>query len=236
MTSSDGKYNVKVTWLGRAAFKIISPEGKIIYIDPWLKENPLCPPDYKDIAKLRADLICFTHTHVDHLGDTVEMAKLTGAKIVVMVDLSQGLVQQGVDPGQLVRLSYGGTDQIDGVAASLVPAWHIPSAAGVVLGFSSGFKLYHAGDTNLFLDMSLIKTLYSPQLALIPIGGIFTMDDYAASLACRDYIQPQYAIPMHYPARSIASASTECAESFKKHLQGSNTKVIILQPGETAKF
>jgi L-ascorbate metabolism protein UlaG (beta-lactamase superfamily) len=236
MARPDGKFKVQVTWLGRAAFKIISPEGKIIYIDPWLKDNPLCPAEYKDVSKLKADIICFTHTHGDHLGDTVELAKLTGAKVVVMVDLSQGLVQQGLDANQLIRLSYGGTDDVAGVKASLVPAWHIPSAAGVVLGFSSGFKLYHAGDTCLFLDMSLIKTLYSPQLVLLPVGGIFTMDDYAASLACREYIQPQFAIPMHYPARSIASASTECADNFKKHLQGSKTEVIILKPGETVNF
>jgi L-ascorbate metabolism protein UlaG (beta-lactamase superfamily) len=236
MAKPDGKYNVQVTWLGRAAFKIISPEGKIIYIDPWLRDNPLCPAEYKDVTKLKADIICFTHTHGDHQGDTVELAKLTGAMVVVMVDLSQGLVQQGVDANQLIRLSFGGTDRVAGVNASLVPAWHIPSAAGVVLGFSSGFKLYHAGDTCLYLDMSLIKTLFAPQLALIPVGGIFTMDDYAASLACREYIQPQYAIPMHYPARSIASASAECAENFKKHLHGSGIEAIILKPGETMNF
>ena len=236
MAKPDGKYKVQVTWLGRAAFKIISPEGKIIYIDPWLRDNPLCPAEYKDVGKLKADIICFTHTHGDHQGDTVELAKLTGARVVVMVDLSQGLVQQGVDASQLIRLSFGGTDQVAGIKASLVPAWHIPSAAGVVLGFSSGFKLYHAGDTCLYLDMSLIKTLFAPQLALIPVGGIFTMDDYAASIACREYIQPQYAIPMHYPARSIASASSECADTFKKHLQGSKIEVIILKPGETVNF
>ncbi len=236
MAGPDGKFNVQVTWLGRAAFKIVSPEGKIIYIDPWLKDNPLCPADYKDIGKLKAHLICFTHTHADHLGDTVELAKITGAKVVAMVDLSQGLVQQGLDASQLVRLSYGGTDLVEGVKASLVPAWHIPSAAGVVLNFSSGFTLYHAGDTCLYLDMSLIKTLYNPRLALIPVGGIFTMDDYAASVACREFIQPQYAIPMHYPARSIASASSECANSFKEHLHGSKIEVIIVKPGEIVDF
>ncbi len=236
MAKPDGKYKVQVTWLGRAAFKIISPEGKILYIDPWLRENPLCPADYKDVGKLKADLICFTHTHVDHLGDTVELAKITGARVVVMVDLSQGLVQQGLDASQLVRLSFGGTEQVAGVKASLVPAWHIPSSAGIVLGFSTGFSLYHAGDSCLYLDMSLINTLYHPQLALIPVGGIFTMDDYAASIACREYLQPQYAIPMHYPARSIASASSECADSFKEHLLGSKIEVIILKPGETVNF
>jgi L-ascorbate metabolism protein UlaG (beta-lactamase superfamily) len=236
MARPDGKYKVQVTWLGRAAFKIVSPEGKIIYLDPWLKDNPLCPAEYKDISKLKADIICFTHTHVDHLGDTVELAKLSGAKVVVMVDLSQSLVQQGVEANQLVRISYGGTDQVAGVKASLVPAWHIPSAAGVVLGFSSDFTLYHAGDTCLYLDMSLIKTLYAPQLALIPVGGIFTMDDYAASIACREYIQPQYAIPMHYPARSASVASTECADNFKKHMHGSKIDVIIMKPGETVNF
>jgi L-ascorbate metabolism protein UlaG (beta-lactamase superfamily) len=236
MAKKQGEYKVQVTWLGRAAFKLVSPEGKIIFIDPWLKDNPKCPAEYKDLPRLKADLILFSHGHGDHQGDTVELSKITGAPVVVMVDLSAALVQQGVDASKVIRLSFGGAAPVAGVNVSMVPAWHIPSAAGIVVGFSSGFALYHAGDTCLFSDMALIKTLYAPQLALLPIGGTFTMDEYAASLACKDYLRPQYVIPMHYPARSVDPAPSLSADKFRHFLEGGETEVIVLNPGETHNF
>ena len=201
MTGPKGTFRIQVTWLWRAAFKLVSPEGKVIFIDPWLRDNPMCPAEYKDLDKLGADVILFTHSHYDHEGDTAEIAKRTGAKVITIVDLMASLRQKGVDASQIVSLSYGGTAEVAGISASMVPAWHtsVPSV-GFVLSFSSGFKIYHTGDTCLFSDMSLIRTIYEPHLVLLPVGGTYTMDDYAASLACRDYLHPRYVIPMHYPA------------------------------------
>ena len=119
----------------------------------------------------------------------------------------------------------------------MVPAWHTtPPSVGFVVGFSSGFKIYHPGDTCLFSDMSLIKTLHEPQLVLIPVGGTYTMDDYAASLACRNYLQPQYVIPMHYPADPNDTSPSDCADKFRHHMNGSGVEVIMVKPGETIRF
>ena len=189
MTKPLGQYRVQVTWLWRAAFRLVSPEGRIIFIDPWLNGNPMCPTEYKNLDKLEADMILFTHGHYDHEGDTAEIAKKTGATVIAIVDLAASLREKGVDASQIAPLSYGGTAEVAGITASMVPAWHtsLPSV-GFVVGFSSGLKVYHPGDTCLFSDMSLIKTLYAPQVVLIPVGGTYTMDEYAASLACRDCV------------------------------------------------
>ncbi len=237
MAKPSGQYKVQVTWLWRAAFKLVSPEGKIIFIDPWLTKNPMCPAEYKELDKLKADVILFTHTHHDHEGDTVELAKKTGAAVVAIVDLRESLQQRGVNLAQIVPLSYGGTAKVAGITASMVPAWHTtPSSVGFVLGFSSDFKVYHTGDTCLFSDMSLIKALHEPQLVLVPVGGTYTMDDNAASLACRNFLQPKYAIPMHYPAYPNDTSPSDCAKKFAQHMQGSDTEVIIMKPGETVHF
>ena len=197
----------------------------------------MCPAEYREIDKLEADLILFTHGHYDHEGDTAEIAKKTGAAVIASVDLRASLQQKGVDTGQIIPLSYGGTAQVEGIAASMVPAWHTASpSVGFVVGFSSGLNIYHPGDTCLFSDMSLIKTLHKPQLVLIPVGGTYTMDDYAASLACRNYLQPQYVIPMHYPADPRDTSPSDCAEEFRQHMQGSGIEVIMAKPGGTIKF
>ena len=231
------QYKVQVTWLWRAAFKLVSPEGKIIFIDPWLKDNPMCPAEYKDPDKLEADVILFTHGHYDHEGDTAKIAKRTGATVIVSFDLMESLLQKGVNSDQIIPLSYGGSAQFAGVTVSMVPAWHTSwPSVGFVVGFSSGFKVYHLGDTCLFSDLSLIKALHKPQLALVPVGGIYTMDDYAASLACRNYLQPQYVIPMHYPGQPDDTSPSDCAEKFRHHMQGSGTEVIVAKPGESINF
>lgn len=182
-------------------------------------------------------MILFTHSHYDHEGDTAEVAKKTGAMVIAIVDLMESLRQKGIDAGQIVPLSYGGTAQVAEITVSMVPAWHTSSpSVGFVVGFSSNFKVYHLGDTCLFSDMSLIKALHEPQLVLVPVGGTYTMDDYAASLACRNYLQPQYVIPMHYPAHIDDTSPCDCAEKFRLHMQGSGTEVIMTKPGERINF
>ena len=169
----------------------------------------------------------------------MELAKKTGAKVITSVDEREPLVQKGLKLDQIVYMSYGGAITVSAITASMVPAWHTaapPSSVGFVVGFSSGLNVYHAGDTCIFSDMSLIKTLHEPQLCLVPVGGLFTMDDRAAALACREYLKPQYAIPMHYPANPREAPSDECAQRFSQHMKGSATEVIIMKAGETVSF
>lgn len=237
MTKPSGQYQVDVTWLWRATFKLMTPEGKIVFIDPWLKNNPLCPGEYKEIEKQKADVIIFTHMHHDHIGDTVELAKHTEASIVGAVEMRAMFQEKGIDLARLVMLSYGGTGCAADVSVSMVPAWHTsPPSWGVVLKFSNGFTVYHTGDTCLFSDMSLVKTLYEPNLVLIPVGDVYTMNPYAASLACRNYIQPQYAIPMHFPGLIADTSPSDLGEKFRQHMEGSGIEVIVMKPGETVRF
>jgi L-ascorbate metabolism protein UlaG (beta-lactamase superfamily) len=237
MAKPSGQYKVQLTWLWRAAFRFVSPEGKIVFIDPWLTKNPVCPAEYKDMSKLKADVIIFTHMHYDHVGDTAELAKKTGAKVVAIVDLRDNLVEQGVDASKIAALSYGGTVEVGGITASMVPAWHTtPPSVGFVIGFSSGLKIYHSGDTCLFSDMGLIKTLHNPQLCLLPVGGVYTMDDNAANLACRNYLKPQYVIPMHYPFNPMDTSPSDKGELFRKRMEGSGIEVVMAKPGETINF
>ncbi len=239
MAKPRGQYKVQVTWLWRSAFRMLSPEGLNVLIDPWLTANPLCPPEYKDLDKVKADIILFTHGHGDHEGDAVELAKKTGAKVITSVDQREPMLQKGLKLEQIVYMSYGGTVAVSGITASMVPAWHTaapPSSVGFVVGFSSGLKIYHAGDTCVFSDMSLIKTLHEPHLCLLPVGGLYTMDDRAASLACREFLKPQYVIPMHYPANPRETPSDECAQRFSQQMRGSGIEVIIMKPGETVSF
>jgi L-ascorbate metabolism protein UlaG (beta-lactamase superfamily) len=157
--------------------------------------------------------------------------------VITIVDLRESLQRKGIGIDQIVPLSYGGTTQVAGITATMVPAWHTCSpSVGFVVGFSSGFILYHSGDTCLFSDMSLIRDLYKPQLVILPVGGVYTMDDYAASLACRNYLQPQYAIPMHYPANPNDTSPSDCGDRFSDHMQGSDTEVIIARLGDAINF
>src|SRR5687767_5115513 len=152
--------DVRITWLGHAAFKIQSAQGKIVYIDPWLG-NPKCPDGEKQVQ--RADMLLVTHGHFDHLGDTVDIAQQTQAKVVCNFEISVWLESQGVKSA--IGMNKGGTLQLDGLSITMVSADHSSgikgehgivdggSPNGFVLELENGYKIYHAGDTNVFGDM-----------------------------------------------------------------------------------
>jgi L-ascorbate metabolism protein UlaG (beta-lactamase superfamily) len=226
----------EITWLGHATFLIRSPKGKDIVTDPWFKENPKCPPEYQNLD--RADIITVSHGHFDHMGGAAELAKRTGATVVSNFEIAGYLEAQGVE--HTVGMNKSGTVQIDGIALTMVHAVHSSGigtdqgqiyggeAGGFVIQLENGLTLYHAGDTGVFSDMALIHELYAPDIALLPIGGHFTMAPKEAAYAV-GLLKPKVVIPMHY---GTFPALTGHPDELKR-LVGGTTDVVALTPGET---
>jgi L-ascorbate metabolism protein UlaG (beta-lactamase superfamily) len=223
---------MKITRLGHAAFLL---EGKDrILVDPFLTGNPLASTS---ADKVDCDIICVTHGHSDHLGDAVAIARRTGAVIASIVELSDWLEKTGV---KSVGFNMGGTAVIKSTKVTMVPAFHSSSIGAPGLEFSaamavgmvidSGKVVYHAGDTCVFGDMKLIRELYKPDVALLPIGGFFTMDPKQAAMATA-LISPKIAIPMHYGTWPLIEQDPKEFERLAK--KSSKAKIVILKPGES---
>jgi L-ascorbate metabolism protein UlaG (beta-lactamase superfamily) len=223
---------MKITRLGHAAFLL---EGKDrILVDPFLTGNPLASTS---ADKVDCDIICVTHGHSDHLGDAVDIARRTGAVIASIVELSDWLEKTGV---KSVGFNMGGTAVIKNTKVTMVPAFHSSSIGAPGLEFSaamavgmvidSGRVVYHAGDTCVFGDMKLIRELYKPDVALLPIGGFFTMDPKQAAMATA-LISPKIAIPMHYGTWPLIEQDPKEFERLAK--KSSKAKIVILKPGES---
>lgn len=191
---------VKLSWLGHSCFEIRC--GKTILIDPFIDSNPSA---MVSASELEPDIIAVTHGHSDHLGDTVSIAQRTGCVVVCIHEVSQYLKSKGI---QTIGMNIGGTVQVDDISFTMTDARHSSSideanwsfdggkAAGFVITCND-VSVYHAGDTGLFKDMELISELYHPDVALLPIGGRYTMDAKDAALAV-EMLQVKMAIPMHY--------------------------------------
>ena len=225
--------DVAVTWLGHASFRLDSPTGKRIYVDPWL-ENPKCPDAEQEPE--RADVIAITHGHSDHVGSVAEIAKKFSPEIVAMVELKGWLGGQGVDVGETPGPNKGGTVELDGIKFTLVNAFHSSSsadgaylgeAAGIVTEFENGTKLYFAGDTCVFGDMQLIGRIYSPDVAVLPIGGHFTMDPREAGVAL-ELLGTKRCIPCHFGTFPLLTGTPD---ELRGHAPG--VEVLALEPGET---
>jgi L-ascorbate metabolism protein UlaG (beta-lactamase superfamily) len=182
--------DASLTWLGHASFRLDSPGGKRIYVDPFLSGNPTCPE--AEQSPERVDVIAITHGHGDHVGDAVQLAKKFGPEIVCMVELKGWLGQQGAPVGQLPGFNKGGSQEIDGIRYTLVNAFHssaaddgtyLGEAAGLVIRLENGTTVYFAGDTCVFGDMQLIGRIYKPDVAVLPIGDWFTMGPEEAAVA-----------------------------------------------------
>jgi L-ascorbate metabolism protein UlaG (beta-lactamase superfamily) len=208
-----------LTWLGHSTFRLDTASGKRIYVDPFLNGNPKCPEN--EVSPERVDIIAITHAHGDHLGDTVALAKQHGATVVAPVELADWLqikheLKNVRDPNK------GGTVDVDGVKFTLTNAHHSSSndnleymgePCGIVVTTEDGKKVYFAGDTCVFGDMQLIGRLYSPDVAVLPIGDHYTMGPKEASLAV-ELLGVKRVVPCHYgtfPALTGTPAELEVA-------------------------
>jgi L-ascorbate metabolism protein UlaG (beta-lactamase superfamily) len=195
--------NASLTWLGHASFRIDSPAGKRIYVDPWTS-GPTCPPSERDPERI--DVIAVTHGHGDHVGDVAKLGKKHRPRLVAIHELAAWLDRQGYPGAAGGGMGKGGTVIVDGIAFTLTNAFHSSSTpdgtyagepAGLVIRLENGFTLYHAGDTCVFGDMQLIGRIYRPDLAIIPIGDHYTMGPKEAAVAL-ELLGVKRCVPCHW--------------------------------------
>ena len=252
---SNAAMAASLQWFGQSAFKITTDSGKIILVDPFITKNPKTPEDLKDLSKLGdVALILVTHGHGDHMGDTAELAKMTGAKVAMNADMGSTVQSLGLIPKeQLIRFNKGGPIMPvgDDIRITLTRAEHSSSInhknleTGMVEvhpgGEPSGFiielipedkTLYHAGDTGVFGDMIFIGNYYQPDYALLPIGGHFTMDPVHAAYAVDGLLKTPKVIPMHYGTFPPLKGTPD---EFKAALRG-ESEVIVMEPGQKIKI
>jgi L-ascorbate metabolism protein UlaG (beta-lactamase superfamily) len=226
---------IKLTWLGHATFRFETPGGKIILIDPWVMNNPMCPEKEKTLR--RVDVMLVTHAHGDHIGDAVEIGSKHKPAVVAIPELARWLGKKGLQ--NLVEMNKGGTVKVADNKVTMVHADHScgiqdgdqilygGEAVGFVIEFENGVKVYHAGDTNVFGDMKIIHDLYAPEIALLPIGDHYTMSPREAAYAA-NLLQTKTVIPMHFGTFPVLTGRPS---ELQKLLP--NVEVLEMKPGQT---
>ena len=228
--------SVQAQWLGHSAFKLVSPAGKTILIDPFLSQNPTTPDECKQQDDV--DYILLTHGHADHVGDTLDIAQDTDCTVATMVELSRLLVNKhGLNEEQAVEFNKGGTVDFDDFSVTMVSANHSSSfqgdyagePAGLVISFDDDITFYHLGDTNIFYDLELYGELYEPDIIAMPMGDHYTMGPDEASLAC-ELIDADYALPVHYGTMPVLTGDPEEFKTLTE--ERCDTEVWIPEAGE----
>ena len=228
-----------LTWLGHNSFKLVTRGAKTVLLDPWVEGNPACPKEHKTFDKI--DVMTISHGHGDHMADAVTLGKKFKPVVVCNYEIHLYLSRKGVNGTS--PMNKGGTQETAGLKFTMVHATHSSGIedggqivyggepCGFVITLEDGTRVYHAGDTGVHADMALIGELYQPEIALLPIGDLYTMGPREAAYAAR-MLKPKFIVPAHY---GTFPALTGSPDALKEELEKLNVKseVVALRPGET---
>jgi L-ascorbate metabolism protein UlaG (beta-lactamase superfamily) len=228
--------DASLTWLGHASFRIDSPGGKRIYVDPWLDGNPKCPAAEQEPE--RCDVVAVTHGHDDHIASAPDLCRRFSAPVIAIVELAKWLSEQGIE--NPIGMNKGGTVEVEGVRFTMTNAFHSSSTvndggatvytgepAGYVIELENGTKVYFAGDTCVFGDMQLIGRLYAPDVAVLPIGDHYTMGPQQAALAL-ELLGTMRCVPCHWGTFPLLKGTPD---ELRRLAAG--VEIVSIEPGET---
>ncbi|HVM18043.1 MAG TPA: metal-dependent hydrolase [Gaiellaceae bacterium] len=229
--------DLSLTWLGHATFRVDTPGGKRVYVDPWLS-NPKAPDGAAEVE--RVDVIAITHGHNDHVGETIEIAREHAPKIVAIYELAGWLEAQGVENASQWGMNKGGTAEVEGIRFTMTQAHHsgafggddgsityLGEPGGYVVEFENGTKVYFAGDTCVFGDMALIRRIYEPDVAVLPIGDHYTMGPREAAVAL-ELLGVRRCVPCHYGTFPVLRGTPEELRELAPDVE-----ILASSPGET---
>jgi L-ascorbate metabolism protein UlaG (beta-lactamase superfamily) len=238
--------SLKIRWLGHASFLITTESDKRIFLDPWIKTNPVCPIKIEDVKK--ADIVCVTHGHPDHLGDAFEIVMKTDAVLICSPEIGVIAERKGIkyDGKNSYPLNIGGSVTVKGIEVTMTSAAHTSDtwegdqlitgsgSCGYIVVTDDGIRTYYAGDTGLFGDMKLIGQIYAPHIAILPVGGKYNMGIREAAFAA-SFLCPDIMIPMHYG--TYPNQKADIAQ-LVKHIKtlAPRTKVVDLKVGDEYKY
>jgi len=228
-----------LTWLGHNTFKLVTRGAKTVLLDPWVEGNPACPKELRVFDKI--DVMTISHGHGDHMADAVTLGKKFKPTVVCNYEIHQFLQRKGI--GTTSPMNKGGSQEVAGLKFTMVHAVHSSGIedggqivyggepCGFVITLEDGTRIYHAGDTCVFSDMALIAELYQPEIALLPIGDLYTMSPREAAVAAR-MLRPKYIVPMHHGTSPALTGTPDMLREEIGKLRVS-TELIVLRPGET---